>query len=294
MQNSDILFCQQYSLHLLSQNHTSQEQRQLATRFVDQYPLTATAITSPRNWTDKDASRRFESTATRLLQPTLSTVLSKMFSLQRLSYFFAAGLLGTVLVKGVSAMPHEGISGEIARSVDIFPVGEFTDPTTGKAFDLYSDDGTLDALDVFSSYSQGINSTSHLSERNWYDCKRLSNLQTFGCNTGHAIGSFVSATGSAAAGSYLGTLLGEAFNGSRDNQKPRSICLSRDGHNLCVSWATYDTAKLRAGEASNIQQYSIDCGVTGGSAEFKNVMSDGGILFICVSNRADGCGQNVC
>lgn len=32
----------------------------------------------------------------------------------------------------------------------------------------------------------------------------------------------------------------------------------------------------------------------GGSSEYKTVMNDGGILFICVSNRADGCGNNAC
>jgi hypothetical protein len=65
--------------------------------------------------------------------------------------------------------------------------------------------------------------------------KRHSALKTAGCGTAHAIGAFISATGAAAAGGYIANELGEAFNGKRDNQTPRPICITKDDDTLCTS-----------------------------------------------------------
>ncbi|THY68126.1 hypothetical protein D6C87_07729 [Aureobasidium pullulans] len=168
-----------------------------------------------------------------------------------------------------------------------------TPPAT--PFELYAHDDSIDDTAAFASYMAAYSdNTTILSKRDWYNCKRLSNLQTLGCNSGHALGGFVSATGSAAMGSYVGTLLSEAFSGGRDNKNPRSVCLTRDGKNLCVSWATYTGSGLKGGESGDITYYSTQCALQGGSSEFKTSMADGGILYICVSDRADGCGKGVC
>ncbi|QIW99380.1 hypothetical protein AMS68_004898 [Peltaster fructicola] len=293
--DQDILFCQQFALEVLITKNDSDSQ-QIAQEFIDRYPLTSNAITSPRTWAKGNTSQqRFKQTATSLLKPTLTSVLSKMFSVQRLAFYFAAGLVGTAVFNAASAsaMPLEGLTGVIKRSMDIHYKGEFVDAVTNLPFDLYSEDAALEPATAFSYYLAGANDTE-LDKRSWYNCEHLTNLQTLGCNTAHGIGSFVSATGASAAGSYIAVLLGEAFNGIRDNKKPRSVCISRDGANLCVSWATYDTASLKSGEPSDIANFAVSCGKSGGSSEFKTVMSDGGILFICVSNRATGCGQGVC
>jgi hypothetical protein len=91
-----------------------------------------------------------------------------------------------------------------------------------------------------------------------------------------------------AAEGYITTELGEAFNGKRDNQTPRFICITKDGDTLCTSWANYSTGKLPSGESGDIEGFAVKCGQSGGSA------TDGGIVYICVSNRAKGCGAAVC
>ncbi|KAG9853844.1 hypothetical protein KCU98_g2855, partial [Aureobasidium melanogenum] len=78
---------------------------------------------------------------------------------------------------------------------------------------------------------------------------------------------------------YLG------INGSpshaRDDDYPRSICLSRDKNDSCISWASYTGSGLPGRDENTITDFSIECAQSGGSAEFKTMMSDGEILFIC-------------
>ncbi|KAG9657833.1 hypothetical protein KCU98_g2528, partial [Aureobasidium melanogenum] len=62
---------------------------------------------------------------------------------------------------------------------------------------------------------------------------------------------------------------------------PRSICLSRDKNDSCTSWASYTGSGLPGRDENTITDFSIECAQSGGSAEFKTIMSDGGILFIC-------------
>ncbi|CAD0029232.1 unnamed protein product [Aureobasidium pullulans] len=225
-------------------------------------------------------------------------VFFNMQNLQRLAWFFAVGFKTSFLPRfmGANAAPTLELSTRDALpTLDIFYKGEHYDNTTGYAFELYAHDDSIDDTAAFASYMAAYSdNTTILSKRDWYNCKHLSNLQTLGCNSGHALGGFVSATGSAAMGSYVGTLLSEAFSGGRDNKNPRSVCLTRDGKNLCVSWATYTGSGLKGGESGDITYYSTQCALQGGSSEFKTSMADGGILYICVSDRADGCGKGVC
>ncbi|KAK6008126.1 hypothetical protein QM012_000029 [Aureobasidium pullulans] len=227
-----------------------------------------------------------------------------MKTVKTILWYIAIGFAATALNRylGVYASPVGDMSGLVSRdiypSMDIFYKGEHLDNSTGYSFELYTVDDSLDEDTAFANYMAAYvddnDNLPALHKRSWYDCKHLSNLQTLGCNTGHALGGFVSATGSAAFGGYLGTLLGEAFSNGRDDDKPRSVCLSRDKHNLCVSWASYTGSGLKSGESNDITYYSTQCANSGGSAEFKTSMADGGILFICVSDRADGCGKSVC
>jgi hypothetical protein len=182
-------------------------------------------------------------------------------------------------------------------NTDVFCRGLHYDNVTGQHFELYTVDQTLSEEAVFESYWSAFNERgTSLAKRDWYDCRfpRQNYIQKFGCNTGHGLGAFLSNTGAAATGGYISSLLQEAFNGSRDNKKPRSVCLSRDGKNLCISWASYDTDHTTAAENTDITNFSVECAKSGGSAEFKTTTGGNGVLFICVSNRADGCGKNVC
>ncbi|KAH0043877.1 hypothetical protein KCU78_g502, partial [Aureobasidium melanogenum] len=75
---------------------------------------------------------------------------------------------------------------------------------------------------------------------------------------------------------YLGVI---AY--ASDNGHPRSICLSRNKNMLCSSWASYAGNGLPDEAYDTITRYSTDCAQSGGSAEFKAIINDGGILFIC-------------
>ena len=86
----------------------------------------------------------------------------------------------------------------------------------------------------------------------------------------------------------------EAFNGARDNKKPRSIGLPTDGHNICVSWATYDTDKTTDVEDADVVKRPVQCAQSGASAAFQTEIVGDCLPYICVSDRARGCQQNVC
>lgn len=182
---------------------------------------------------------------------------------------------------------------EVAHSVSVpsmFYKGRHFDNTTGQLFELYVTDDAMDEECALDMYRKG-GDDSTLVRRDWYDCRfpRQNYIQKFCCNTGHAFKDFLSGSGQTVTGIYLEKLLEAALNGVRDNKSPRSICLSRNGSNLCLSWATYDTDKATAAEADDIVRHSLGCAQSGGSAEFKTETRDGGLLFVCVSNRADGC-----
>jgi hypothetical protein len=73
-------------------------------------------------------------------------------------------------------------------------------------------------------------------------------LRSFRCHTKNVMGSFVAGAGSAAAGGIIGGLATKVFNGKRDDQNPRSVCIPKNGDNVCVFWATYDTDVATAQE----------------------------------------------
>jgi len=70
--------------------------------------------------------------------------------------------------------------------------------------------------------------------------------------------------------------------------QPRSICLALNRQRLCTSWATYslDRATL---EDDEVWLYSRQCAESGGSAEYKTHIGDGGMIFVCVDQRMPGC-----
>ncbi|KAG9600202.1 hypothetical protein KCU77_g413, partial [Aureobasidium melanogenum] len=71
-----------------------------------------------------------------------------------------------------------------------------------------------------------------------------------------------------------------AYTSNNDN--PRSICLSQNQHDLCMSWVTYGASKLKNGESSDVAHYSSQCASTKRKIEFQTTLNDGGILFSCV------------
>lgn len=228
-------------------------------------------------------------------------------TLQTLLWYLFVGFAATTLNRylGVVASPVSHMSEIMARdvnpSMDIFYKGEHYDNGTGYSFDLYTVNDSVDENFAFADYMAAYiddedgDPSSDLQKRDWYDCQNLrTGFQTLGCNTAHGLGKVITLTGTSAFGGYLSGLLKEAFSNGRDNDRPRSICLTRDKNNLCVSWASYTGSGLPGKDADTITRFSTECAQSDGSAEFKTVMDNGSILYICVSNRADGCGKSVC
>lgn len=69
---------------------------------------------------------------------------------------------------------------------------------------------------------------------------------------------------------------------NQDSSNSRSICLSRDNNSSCVSWASYIGSGVEAADADSVTGFSVECALSGGVAEFKSTMSDGGLFFVCV------------
>ena len=180
----------------------------------------------------------------------------------------------------------------------MFYKGVHVDNTTAYKFELYTYDDTMDDAAAFNAYLAAYEHNNApaetLEERDWYDCqfpRQGHGIERFCCNTAHSIGAAITDTGSTTVGGFLAQLLKNAFDGTRDGQAPRSICHVFDEVNVvCTSWATYSGRKITDKQRNDIVQYSIDCGRSGGSAEFKTVIPDGGVLYKCVSDRARGCG----
>jgi len=299
---NELIFCYQYCTFVRSLNNHPPH-TELVRTFLEKYPLPRD-VDYPTEWSKNGAGRReagdrFLELVSQLPQTNKTKGSFFWSTAKHIAWYLAVGFASHQLLKqlGVNAAPSALDTRDVDPSSDVvlYHKGLHLDNVTGNEFQLYMLDDDLDEAAAFESYLSAYLDEPELSKRDWYDCQfpRQHNLLKFCCNTGHALGTFVSSTGSAAAGGYISSLLQESFNGKRDNQSPRSVCLSRDGHNLCVSWATYNTENTSGAEDADIVKYSVQCAQSGGSSEFKTSTAGNGLLFICVSNRAKGCQQSV-
>ncbi|KAJ5921376.1 hypothetical protein N7466_009702 [Penicillium verhagenii] len=191
---------------------------------------------------------------------------------------------------GVLAQPVSDQSTDIA----LLAMGTYTDNVTGETFTLYTLDASVSEDDALQSYYGGFANEPSLSARNWYDCNYPGGgIRLMCCGAAHGIGGFVSAVTSSSAAGYIVALLKEVDTSKRLDQKPRSACITRDGDNLCVSWATYATSTMTSAEETTISVFARECGVKGYSSEFKAVLANGDLLYVCVSNRAKGCSTSL-
>ena len=299
---NELIFCYQYCTFVKSQTDSSSHPESLET-FLEHHPLPRD-VDYPVEWlkdetTRKEAGDRFLKLSSHL--PTTVKRKEPFFwrTAKHIAWYLAVGFASHQLLKklGVNAAPSALATRNPGSSsnVVLYHKGLHLDQVTGHEFQLYTLNDKLDEAAAFESYLSAYLNEPKVSKRDWYDCQfpRNHNVLKFCCNTSHALGTFVSSTGSAAMGGYVSSLMQEAFNGKRDNQSPRSVCLARDGHNLCVSWATYDTDKTTQAENADVVKYSVQCAQSGGSSEFKTTTAGNGVLFICVSDRAKGCEQSV-
>lgn len=218
-----------------------------------------------------------------------------MFHTINLSQVLTLGLSGTALLGSIgvaaSPVPEDSAASKALGNLPKFFKGFHVDNTTGYPFELYTTDNAMDEMAAFAAYVAADEETG-LSKRDWYDCNFARpgrHIQRFCCNTAHGIGTFVSNTGAAFAAGYINNVIEDAFNGKRDGDNPRSICLVNDNSKMCVSWAQYTYTVTTSGENKDISNLATNCGKDGGSAEFKTDGKERD-LYICVSNRADGCG----
>ncbi|KAK9319962.1 hypothetical protein V1517DRAFT_310275 [Lipomyces orientalis] len=189
------------------------------------------------------------------------------------------------------------------------PNYECVDPFTGEHFQLipegnwyYGDhDGSANSTLVSKKYMFNAynitewvlnNSTAHLAERGWVDCKDIDGWAYAGCSTLHAVGGSIKGVAESTIGAFINAEITNAFSGGRGGQSPRSICHTLDGGNICTSWATYDSSSLQNGESADMAGFAAACVKNGMSAEFKGTDSNGGLIFVCISGRSTGCGQN--
>lgn len=204
-------------------------------------------------------------------------------------------------IRGVGALPSAGR--EIEKRNQLLEssvlVGNFIDAETGHEFTLFDSrtDRSTPAIDSY-YINAGVVQDQEVKmvkmvKRSWVDCQGLGPVQRACCSTAHAIGSSALQIGQAALGSFIQSEVSNAFNGSRDYQNPRSICHTVDGANVCTSWATYSTSTLPNGASGDIGNFAAQCTEYGYSAEFKATLNDGGVMFICVSNRGTGCSTSI-
>jgi len=177
-----------------------------------------------------------------------------------------------------------------ASAVDM---GIFVDPMTGNSFSLVSHIGN-DKDVAWQQYLANPHVNVSNVRRDWKDCQKLSTLQWAACNTAHGFAGGFKTLSASTLGAYINDEINSAFTGGRDNQNPRSICHVYDNQNLCVSWANYDTHTLKNGESGDIGGFAAKCVKQGWSSEFKATDSNNGVIYICVSDRASGCGSGVC
>ncbi|GAC96553.1 sequence orphan [Pseudozyma hubeiensis SY62] len=151
-----------------------------------------------------------------------------------------------------------------------------------------------ESLEPFAQYLTNVGNSSILATRDWKDCERLSTAQWAACNTAHGISGAVQSIGTATLGAFINDEVNNAFTDGRDNWKLRSICHVYDGDNICLSWANYDTNTLKNGESGDIGGFAAARIKKGWSSELKATDCNNGVIYICVSNRATGCGSGVC
>lgn len=302
---AELTFCYQYCTFVNSCSDLQPGEKQVRT-FLH-HSILPTDTEYPPEWSTSEATRdqaadRFIKLTRRLQLPEKDSrpyVFFNMSNFKRLAWFFVVGFAGSQLVNymGANAAPTaEAAQDETyASNVTMFHKGIHFDNTTQQEFHLYLADDELDDAAAFQAYLDAYTDEPELTKRGWFNCQFPPDqyIRENCCHSAHAVGAFVSATGAAAAGGYINTLLHEAFNGKRDNQKPRSVCLVRDGHNLCVSWAAYSTDKATDAEDNAITRFSVECAQKGGSSEFETTDGNGGLVYICVSNRAKGCTAHV-
>ena len=131
--------------------------------------------------------------------------------------FFAQWFLTATGVKAYPQAPAP------SAYINLYHMGQHLDNSTGTVFDLFVEDESMDPLSAFNVYLGGCNKSS-ISKRNWFDCQFPGKgIKELGCNSAHALGNFVSATGSVAMGGYISSLMKEAFSGGRDGQSPIGV-----------------------------------------------------------------------
>lgn len=201
-------------------------------------------------------------------ETSLCKYVFNMANFKRLAWFFLIGAAANLLLHclGAAAAPTKNIT-NVARfhpESELYYQGMHFDNVSGLP-QLFRLDDNMDndaAFQAFmAAFTDEMSHETNLSKRDWYDCQfpARNYVQKFCCNTGHQIGKFLSATGAAALGGYATSLMVEAFNGEHDNKNPRSVCLTRDYNNLCVSWASYNTEVATDAEAADIAKYSVEC-----------------------------------
>lgn len=88
----------------------------------------------------------------------------------------------------------------------------------------------------------------------------------------------------------------QAFDGGRDNQSPRSECMSNGSEYVfCVSWDPYTTVELTDSQSNVMAKFTVGtCAPDNYSAEGELGLTNGKTVYICNSSRAKGCACCVC
>ncbi|KAF2720712.1 hypothetical protein K431DRAFT_295007 [Polychaeton citri CBS 116435] len=239
-----------------------EQNQRLANAYLAQYPLTE-LVTYPVEWSIDEAKRnkaaeRFVKLATDLsLAKSASdhqrrARLFSNMSIRTFCYFVVVGFASNMLLDyvGVRAAPRPPAADLINSSVEaLFYKGLHIDNCTGQDFELYVLDENMSEESAFRMYMSAFK---------------------FCRNAGHNSGAFVSATSAVAIENDIKNLFPEAFNGQRDNQNLRLICLLYDSENTDVSNDT------------------VTCGQPGTNLEFQTTAINCSTMYICVGNRADG------
>jgi hypothetical protein len=202
-----------------------------------------------------------------------------------------------VLRAAASPTPTSPFGLSVINAANIDYIGVFVDEVTSQEFDLYDSrsDKSEPAISAYYQNIRAANVTLNLNKRSWYNCESYPepSLQRVCCNSAHGLGRGAVSIGQAALGNFIASEISEATSGGRDNQSPRSVCHTIDGDNVCTTWANYNSNNLPSGASADMGDYSAKCAKEGGSSEFKATDSSGGVIFVCVSNRATGCSSSI-
>lgn len=212
-----------------------------------------------------------------------------------------------------AAGPIDAALSQVRRLDDdpLYFVGTFTDEITGTEFDLYDHTTTSSGLDQYLANANAANNidtgaattngsstadweTAIEARSNWRKCRALSaQLIRACCSTTHGWDNIFKDIAVGTLSNLLSDGIVAAFSNGRGNQKPRSICHTYDSNNLCTSWATYDAQNIPSGEKGDLAGFAASCAKEGYSSEFKATNANGGMIFVCISNRAKGCGTHI-